>query len=84
MSNEYTVFPNSPVKTCLFRNCLTIRQLKEVIKDWPEVNEYTGQECEVWITTGEGLSSPCVELEPLNRRLDDEKVSADILLTPSK
>lgn len=68
-----------PVVMAEFVNGMTVRQLKEVVKNWPEINEYTGDECEVWIGTG-GTSNPARYLFPLNRREDDGKVSADILL----
>lgn len=61
---------------------LTVTQLKELIKDWPEVN-HCGEPTEVWITTGDCLSSPCLQVELLNVREDAGKTSADILLVPS-
>lgn len=52
---------------------MSIRELKEIIKDWPEVSD-DGDPSEVWITTGINLSSQCVRFELLNR--------SDILLVP--
>lgn len=48
-------------------NGLTIKELKELIKDLPEENEY-GEPFEVWIETGRGLSSPVKSVWPLNKR----------------
>ena len=39
----------------VFTDGMTVKQLKDLIKDWPEVYENTGEPCEVWIedpTTG--------------------------------
>lgn len=36
---------------------MTVRELKAVIKDWPEEAE-NGEPTDVWMQTGRGLSSP--------------------------
>lgn len=46
---------------------LTIRQLKELIRDLPEVDPVTGEEYEVWCTTGRMVSSPATGAWRLNR-----------------
>lgn len=62
---------------------ITVAELKQIIKDWPEQNEL-GQPCEVWISTGEMLSCPCVSAGILNKREGDRGiVVADIILSPS-
>ena len=61
-----------------FKNGLTVRQLKTLIENWPEINEFTGEECEVWSMTGKGLSSQVTRVVPLNLRYD-HSVSADLL-----
>ncbi|GAG24223.1 unnamed protein product [marine sediment metagenome] len=62
-----------------FDNGMTVRELKEMIKDWPEVDQY-GEDREVWIETGRSLSSQVVTAGPLNLREDGEgNVSADII-----
>ena len=61
-------------------NGITVKQLKLLLRDWPEVNEYTGEDCEVWIETEENLSSPATEAMPLNKRVDDGVLSADLIL----
>ncbi len=61
-----------------FSTVLTVRELKELIKDWPEKNKYN-EDCEVWVETGKGLSSPVVLISPLNMRKYDEVLSADII-----
>lgn len=55
-------------------HCLTVRQLKELIKDWPEADHYGG-ESEVWMTTSRGMSSRVIRVIPLN--------ATDILLESS-
>jgi hypothetical protein len=63
-----------------FDNGMTVRELKELIKVWPETNQY-GEDCEVWIETGHNLSSPVTTVGPLNRREDDAgNMSADLIL----
>jgi len=52
---------------------ITVKQLKEIVKDWPETDTL-GEDSEVWIMTGEALSSPVVAISPLN--------SADLMLEP--
>jgi len=51
-------------------NGLTIKQLKEYVKNLPEIDEDTGKSYEVWIdgTNCEtGLSNVCKEIWPLNK-----------------
>jgi len=66
------------MKITSFRNGLTVRELKELIKDWPEEDVY-GNPCEVWMATGKGLSCMVVEVTPLNYRKIDGFVWSDIL-----
>ena len=62
---------------------MTVKELKLLIQDWPEEGR-DGDPTEVWITTGENLSSPCVSSDRLNVRTDESgTVSYDLLLTPS-
>lgn len=61
---------------------MTVKDLKELIKNWPETDCY-GEPCEVWITTGECLSSPVSHAEVLNYRNEDGKEWADILFSPA-
>lgn len=44
---------------------MTVRELKEVIKGWPEEDE-NGEPTEVWMQTGRGLSSPVGTVRQLN------------------
>ena len=62
---------------------LTVRELKESIIGWPETNEYDGEECQVWLTTGVNLSAPAIGIAPLNRRTHGGKTSADLLFESS-
>ena len=54
---------------------LTVKELKAFIENWPETDRY-GDPCEVWIETGRGLSSPCIEIMQLNQ--------TDIILSPKQ
>lgn len=67
-----------------FRNGMTVRELKEMVKDWPETNLW-GEDCEVWVETGHASSSPVTRAGALNLREDDEdgSVSADIIFKSS-
>jgi hypothetical protein len=59
---------------------ITVRQLKEWVKDLAEVNGM-GDDTEVWIDTRDGHSSPCRELCPLNvRDKDTNEESCDLFL----
>lgn len=66
------------VKVSLFPGGLTVKQLKEAIKNWPETNE-DGNPTEVWIETGWCMSSVVVEITPLNKRGN----LADVILSSS-
>ena len=48
------------------RNGITVRQLKEYIKNLPEVDDM-GEDYEVWISTGGGLSNVAKEICRLNK-----------------
>ena len=58
---------------------LTVRQLKDIIKNWPETDEY-GEPAEVWLGNSEGVSNPAIEIWPLNYRKNDEQEWADLYL----
>lgn len=74
---------NKPFKQTLYSNGLTVKELKDIVKDWPECNEY-GDPCEVWIgDSTTGFSNQVKEVIPLNKREFDEepdKFYADLLL----
>ena len=59
---------------------LTVAELKEIIKDWPEETS-SGEPTEVWMMTGENLSSPVRMVMELNPRVDAQtgRRWADIL-----
>lgn len=65
-----------------YPNGMKVRELKELIKDWPEKDDF-GEDCEVWI--GEGHVSNAVKhAYPLNpKQKDDGGVSCDLLLEPA-
>ena len=52
-----------------FPKGLTVKELKEMIKDWPETNEH-GQLTEVWIETDWNTSGVVTEIQPLTMRGD--------------
>lgn len=59
---------------------MTVKKLKEIIKDWPE-ERGDGEDTEVWIETGLMLSSQVVNWSKLNVRVDENgKDSYDLLL----
>lgn len=58
-----------------FKGGMTVKELKEAIKDWPETFE-NGEPCEVWMSTGRQLSSPVTSICPLNM---DREQSADVI-----
>lgn len=58
---------------------LTVRKLKELIRDWPEI-DHNGDECEVWILHPNGHSDVAIEVTPLNYRNIDGIESADLLI----
>lgn len=63
---------------------MTIRELKELIKDWPETNLDNGEDTEVWVTSGWCLSSPIVGYTALNPRNVEKGGSwSDILFQPA-
>lgn len=60
---------------------MTVKELKEIIRDWPEIG-VDGEPTEVWVTTGDMLSSPATMCVHLNSRMDVEtgKISYDLLI----
>lgn len=45
---------------------MTIKELKEILQDWPEFDEH-GEPYEVWMMTGRSLSSLVVDAIQLNK-----------------
>lgn len=63
-----------------FTDGLTVRDLKRIIKDWPEEDE-NGELTEVWVGKHEGWSQMVIEVSSLNKRVSDGgKKWADIIL----
>lgn len=56
-------------------NGFTVKQLKAIVKDWPE-KDLNGEPTEVWIENGDFRSSPCFSIWPLNKR----EMTGDIIL----
>jgi hypothetical protein len=63
-----------------FPGGMTVAVLKEMLTDWPELDE-NGEPTEVWIETGRGLSSQVREIGTLNARVCDDGLRvADLYL----
>ena len=60
-----------------FDEGLTVKELKKIIKDWPETRE-DGTHTEVWLGDASGISKPAVEVSTLN--VDENEVS-DIIIS---
>lgn len=58
---------------------ITVRQLKEFLARVPDTN-LMEDDAEVWLGTGDGHSSPCRKLSPLNKRVDGDNESCDVIL----
>jgi hypothetical protein len=56
------------MKALVNKTGITIRELKELVKDLPEVDEY-GEDYEVWVenTDNEGLSNAAKTIMQLNK-----------------
>lgn len=63
---------------------MTVAELQEEVNAWPTVGA-DGLPTEVWIETGDMMSSPCAELRHLNFRKNDDGVPVgDMLLVPQQ
>jgi len=63
-----------------FTNGMTVRQLKDLIRDWPE-DDINGEPTEVWVDNKDGTSRPVFAVWPLNLRKGHDGVDkADVLL----
>lgn len=49
-----------------YPNGLTISELKQIVADMPDIQTWSGDPYEVWIDTGNGLSSVCTVVSDLN------------------
>ena len=67
------------IKNVQLNHVMTVRELKEIVKDWPEQDCF-GEPTEVWYMTGKNMSSPVHNITPLNRRKAEEIEWADLLL----
>ena len=47
-------------------SCITVKQLKEFLCNWPEYDPTINDDTEVWIDNMDGTSSPCVRVIKLN------------------
>jgi|AGFS01.1.fsa_nt_gi hypothetical protein len=60
-----------------FENGMTVRELKELIKDWPE-ERADGTPTEVWLGDAAGYSNAAIEISTLNL---DENDCSDVLIS---
>lgn len=63
------------VKIFDFDDVLTVKQLKDILSNWPETRS-NGSPTEVWINRGDNKSSPLQQIWPLDKGDDG---TADIL-----
>lgn len=63
-----------------FETGMTVIDLKRILADWPETNEY-GEPSEVWLTNGSGVSNQAKAIIPLGIRYHGNEVSADLMLS---
>jgi hypothetical protein len=50
-----------------YSNGLTVKELKEYLKDVPDIDEVTGEPTTVWLQSGFELTSPCHMITPIDR-----------------
>ena len=62
----------------IFTNGMTVKELKDLIKDWPEVYESTKEPCEVWLEDPTTGNSSQVKMA---FSLNPKETGSDILLT---
>lgn len=75
--------PSGCLHPLVSRLGVTVAELKRHIASWPETDAM-GEPTEVWIETGEMLSSPCMTVELLNYRIrEDGSPTSDLLLCPA-
>ena len=53
-------------KPVINREGITVKQLKDFVKDWPETNE-NGEDYGVWLADERGLSNVAISLWKLNQ-----------------
>ncbi len=86
--NNAKALSTHPIEPIAFKNgiiakgfetgrCLTVRELKAIVANWPELTDDC-RPTEVWISTSDGLSNPCKNLIALN----DRGTHADLMLEP--
>jgi hypothetical protein len=77
-NKKITVSDNvDPVVMKKFKNGMTVKDLKLLLSEWPEKDDRTGEDCEVWIESKEGFTNQCRKATPLNK----SECSADLLLS---
>jgi len=70
------------MKRITFPNGMTVKDLKNLLLEYPEFDDVTGEECTVWMSTTNNLSSPVINAIPLNKRTSESvDNSADILFS---
>ncbi len=62
-----TIEMSDVVTAHTFKNGMSVKDLKELITYWPETYD-DGTPTEVWLESGDGLSSQARSIYPLNKR----------------
>ena len=80
-STDVLCITRQTLKAFDFPEGMTVADLKAMVRDWPETDEY-GDPCEVWLCDGQGLSNQARMATPLNMRQSDDgtKLWADFML----
>jgi hypothetical protein len=63
-----------------FKNGMTVKELREIVSSWPLYDAHTGEESTVWVSLEVGSSDQVKGVCPLNYRVNDGHISADLLL----
>jgi hypothetical protein len=69
-----------PFDPTINSNGITIKELREFLNKIPDVNPYSGDDCEVWFDNEDGTTSLIKSIYTLNFRDDEEGFSCDICL----
>ena len=79
--NKPTAAPSDLNADHYFPDGMTVAELKELVRKWPETDEY-GDPCEVWLGDAQGLSNQAKRAGALNRRQNEDgsKIWADFIL----
>ena len=67
---------------CILEGPITVRDLKTILSIFPDYGK-DGNENEVWLASGDGVSSMAFEFSSLNLRIDEDgRHYADVFMSP--